>query len=139
MPRFRELATPCSVDFLFEAPSAASLPLRHYIFLHFFLHSFTMSLSFWNTFRCCARAARTAGSKQQIRYSSPLSRHATSRRWQSTEAAAASTNPKIQGIVDQISQLTLLETADLVSSLKVCPVYSALACCVDQLIHLSLN
>ncbi|KAI4769844.1 hypothetical protein E4T44_14270, partial [Aureobasidium sp. EXF-8845] len=39
-----------------------------------------------------------------------------SRRWQSTEAA--STNPKIAAIVDQISQLTLLETADLVSSLK---------------------
>ncbi|KAI9712030.1 MAG: hypothetical protein M1820_001739 [Bogoriella megaspora] len=45
------------------------------------------------------------------------SRHATSRRWQSTEAAASS-DPKISGIVDQISQLTLLETADLVSTLK---------------------
>ncbi|OKL58832.1 54S ribosomal protein L12, mitochondrial [Talaromyces atroroseus] len=41
-----------------------------------------------------------------------------SRRWQSTEAAATSTNPKITQIVDQISQLTLLETADLVASLK---------------------
>ncbi|OJD21506.1 ribosomal protein L7/L12 [Blastomyces percursus] len=41
------------------------------------------------------------------------------RRWQSTEApAAAPSNPKITQIVDQISQLTLLETADLVSSLK---------------------
>ncbi|KAH0289483.1 50S ribosomal protein L12 [Aureobasidium namibiae CBS 147.97] len=40
-----------------------------------------------------------------------------SRRWQSTEAAAP-TNPKIAAIVDQIGQLTLLETADLVSSLK---------------------
>ncbi|KAF2198876.1 ClpS-like protein [Delitschia confertaspora ATCC 74209] len=40
-----------------------------------------------------------------------------SRRWQSTEAAAP-VNPKISSIVDQISQLTLLETADLVSSLK---------------------
>ena len=29
-------------------------------------------------------------------------------------------NPKIAGIVDQISTLTLLETADLVQSLKVC-------------------
>lgn len=37
-----------------------------------------------------------------------------SRRHQSTEAL----NPKITGIVDQISQLTLLETADLVASLK---------------------
>ncbi|CAI7677178.1 54S ribosomal protein L12 [Penicillium cosmopolitanum] len=39
------------------------------------------------------------------------------RRWESTEAAAP-TNPKITQIVDQISTLTLLETADLVSSLK---------------------
>ncbi|ORY69583.1 ribosomal protein L7/L12 C-terminal domain-containing protein [Pseudomassariella vexata] len=38
------------------------------------------------------------------------------RRHEST--AAVSTNPKIVGIVEQISQLTLLETADLVSSLK---------------------
>ncbi|KAI5465607.1 ribosomal protein L7/L12 C-terminal domain-containing protein [Mariannaea sp. PMI_226] len=43
---------------------------------------------------------------------------ASSRRWNSTEAAEAPVNPKIQTIVDQISQLTLLETADLVSSLK---------------------
>lgn len=35
------------------------------------------------------------------------------------ESTAASTNPKITTIVDQISQLTLLETADLVSHLKV--------------------
>ncbi|EAQ89111.1 hypothetical protein CHGG_05730 [Chaetomium globosum CBS 148.51] len=41
-----------------------------------------------------------------------------SRRYNSTEAAPAATNPKISAIVDQISQLTLLETADLVSSLK---------------------
>ena len=44
-------------------------------------------------------------------------RRKPSRRWQSTDAAG--TNPKISGIVDQISQLTLLETADLVASLKV--------------------
>ncbi|KAJ5899788.1 54S ribosomal protein L12 [Penicillium taxi] len=43
----------------------------------------------------------------------------TSRRWESTDAATATpSNPKITQIVDQISQLTLLETADLVSSLK---------------------
>ncbi|KIE02873.1 Ribosomal protein L12, mitochondrial, partial [Metarhizium majus ARSEF 297] len=40
----------------------------------------------------------------------------TTRRFNSTEAAP--TNPKIAEIVDQISRLTLLETADLVSSLK---------------------
>ncbi|KAI4117011.1 MAG: hypothetical protein LQ345_002668 [Seirophora villosa] len=34
------------------------------------------------------------------------------------ESTTASTNPKITTIVDQISQLTLLETADLVSHLK---------------------
>lgn len=38
------------------------------------------------------------------------------RRHNSTEAAV---DPKISTIVDQISQLTLLETASLVSSLKV--------------------
>ncbi|PSN73964.1 ClpS-like protein [Corynespora cassiicola Philippines] len=48
---------------------------------------------------------------------SALAQHRTSRRWASTEAAAP-TNPKIATIVDQISQLTLLETADLVSTLK---------------------
>ncbi|CAG8054261.1 unnamed protein product [Penicillium olsonii] len=43
----------------------------------------------------------------------------STQRWESTEAAPASpTNPKIAQIVDQISTLTLLETADLVSSLK---------------------
>ncbi|CAO2651484.1 Nn.00g040540.m01.CDS01 [Neocucurbitaria sp. VM-36] len=40
------------------------------------------------------------------------------RRWASGDAAAAPSNPKISTIVDQISQLTLLETADLVSTLK---------------------
>ncbi|KAI4250597.1 MAG: hypothetical protein L6R40_000197 [Gallowayella cf. fulva] len=40
----------------------------------------------------------------------------STRRYEST--AAAPTNPKITTIVDQISQLTLLETADLVSTLK---------------------
>ncbi|KAF2150047.1 ClpS-like protein [Myriangium duriaei CBS 260.36] len=45
-------------------------------------------------------------------------RHRPARRWQSTDAAAAPTNPKITNIVDQIGQLTLLETADLVSLLK---------------------
>lgn len=49
----------------------------------------------------------------------------STQRWESTEAApAAATNPKISQIVDQISTLTLLETADLVSSLKVgSPIY----------------
>ncbi|CAI7620159.1 unnamed protein product [Penicillium glandicola] len=42
----------------------------------------------------------------------------SSRRCESTQATPAATNPKISQIVDQISTLTLLETADLVSSLK---------------------
>lgn len=47
-------------------------------------------------------------------------RQPQSRRWQSANAAAAgSGDAKISGIVDQIGQLTLLETADLVSALKV--------------------
>ncbi|KAF2634773.1 ribosomal protein-like protein L12 [Massarina eburnea CBS 473.64] len=54
----------------------------------------------------CLRPASTSFAQQK-----------SSRRWQSTEAAAPS-NPKIATIVDQISQLTLLETADLVSTLK---------------------
>lgn len=45
-------------------------------------------------------------------------RASATRRWESTEAAAP-VNPKIDGIVNEISKLTLLETADLVSSLKV--------------------
>lgn len=82
--------------------------------------STTMSLSYQSSIKCCARAVKAARPQQCMRISSPLiQRHATSRRWQSTDAAVTSTSPKIQGIVDQISQLTLLETADLVSGLKV--------------------
>ncbi|KAI0013924.1 54S ribosomal protein L12 [Xylariaceae sp. FL0662B] len=65
--------------------------------------------------RSCARSLRSSGS---FRASASLIQNTTpttQRRHNSTEAA---TNPKIAGIVDQISQLTLLETADLVSSLK---------------------
>lgn len=58
---------------------------------------------------------RTSGSLR------PAQMSLTPRRYNSTEAEAAPTNPKVAGIVDQISQLTLLETADLVSSLKVRP------------------
>ncbi|KIW24445.1 ribosomal protein L7/L12 [Cladophialophora immunda] len=84
------------------------------------------------TYRCCHLASRTQKrslSSQCLRLSSTSSANQhrrrnslvsskSSRRWQSTDAAAAPTNPKIAGIVDQISQLTLLETADLVASLK---------------------
>ncbi|KAK5052492.1 hypothetical protein LTR84_002356 [Exophiala bonariae] len=81
-------------------------------------------------YRCCHLAARTQKrslSSQCLRLSSTSSANQSrrrnnlttpSRRWQSTDASASPTNPKITGIVDQISQLTLLETADLVASLK---------------------
>jgi hypothetical protein len=72
--------------------------------------------------RSCRLATRSTitPSTHCLRLTSSPSLHRRqkpSRRWQSTDAAA--TNPKISGIVDQISQLTLLETADLVASLKV--------------------
>ncbi|PWW74315.1 ClpS-like protein [Tuber magnatum] len=63
--------------------------------------------------RCCARAARSSSSSS-LRLSQPVV-YAPARRWNSTTAA---TNPKVSGIVDQISGLTLMETADLVSLLK---------------------
>ncbi|KAI1330313.1 54S ribosomal protein L12 [Xylariaceae sp. FL0255] len=66
--------------------------------------------------RSCARSLRP--SNASFRAATPFFQNtaSTQRRHNSTEAAPV--NPKIAGIVDQISQLTLLETADLVSSLK---------------------
>ncbi|KAG6365442.1 hypothetical protein INS49_007053 [Diaporthe citri] len=74
-----------------------------------------MSLSCRYAAQCCARQLRSTST---LRSTGALAQQRISRRYQSTDAAAAPTNPKISGIVDQISQLTLLETADLVSSLK---------------------
>ncbi|KAI9815508.1 MAG: hypothetical protein M1827_002642 [Pycnora praestabilis] len=78
-----------------------------------------MSFSCNSAVQCCARATRNVSTPLRIP-SLALSqrrRPAPGRRWQST-AAAVPSNPKVAGIVDQISELTLLETADLVSSLK---------------------
>ncbi|KAH9827670.1 ClpS-like protein [Teratosphaeria destructans] len=80
-----------------------------------------MSLTCQNAARQCARTLRS--SSTQTARSTPIAlrrRRQDTRRWQSTDAAdaVAPTNPKIASIVDQISTLTLLETADLVSSLK---------------------
>lgn len=61
--------------------------------------------------RCCARLARSAAAPS-------LRLVASARRWNSSAVGAA--DPKIAGIVDQISGLTLLETSNLVSLLKVC-------------------
>lgn len=60
--------------------------------------------------------ARTALRCTRPSFIRPAYNTVAARRWQSTEAPA---NPKIAAIVDQISTLTLLETADLVSALKV--------------------
>ncbi|KAI0177290.1 histone acetyltransferase 1 [Pestalotiopsis sp. IQ-011] len=65
----------------------------------------------------CRIAARSCARSIRVQSSLRPSTSFVQRRWESTEAAAP-TNPKIATIVDQISQLTLLETADLVSSLK---------------------
>jgi hypothetical protein len=70
---------------------------------------FTMSLTCQFAARSAVRSLRAAGGYRVA----PTA--FAQRRWNSTEAA---TNPKISTIVDQISQLTLLETADLVSTLK---------------------
>lgn len=88
-----------------------------------------MSISSQAAARCCRQVVRSSACSSQapfLRISTSSStfqqRRRTAapsaRRWQSTDAAAAPANPKIVQIVDQISQLTLLETADLVASLK---------------------
>ena len=77
-------------------------------------HIAAMSLSCQRVLRRCATIQSPV---VRASLSSTQTNTFLSRRWQSTEAAA--TNPKIAAIVDQIGQLTLLETADLVSSLKV--------------------
>ncbi|KAL4790789.1 ribosomal protein L7/L12, C-terminal/adaptor protein ClpS-like protein [Aspergillus venezuelensis] len=73
-----------------------------------------MSITSQAAARCCRQLVRPSAS---LRLSASYQQTIT-RRWQSTEAAAAPVNPKITQIVDQISQLNLLETADLVASLK---------------------
>ncbi|KAI0376832.1 ClpS-like protein [Hypomontagnella monticulosa] len=65
--------------------------------------------------RSCARSIRSTNS---LRASSSFIQTTTASIQRRHESTTASTNPKISGIVDQIGQLTLLETADLVASLK---------------------
>jgi large subunit ribosomal protein L7/L12 len=76
-----------------------------------------MSLSCRYAAQCCARQLRAAPIRASTSFFLQHQQQRTTRRYNSTDAG--STNPKIQAIVDQISQLTLLETADLVASLKV--------------------
>ncbi|KAK3904385.1 ribosomal protein L7/L12, C-terminal/adaptor protein ClpS-like protein [Staphylotrichum tortipilum] len=75
-----------------------------------------MAMSCRYAAQCCARQLRTTTAAPIRASSSLLLQQRTARRYNSTEAVAAS--PKISTIVDQISQLTLLETADLVATLK---------------------
>ncbi|KAI1431412.1 ribosomal protein L7/L12 C-terminal domain-containing protein [Xylaria sp. CBS 124048] len=65
--------------------------------------------------RGCARSVRSSAS---CRVASPFLQNTSSTQRRHNSTAAAVSSPKIVGIVDQISNLTLLETADLVSSLK---------------------
>ena len=71
-----------------------------------------MSLSVRFAAQCAARQLRAS-----TRASSSL---LVQKRFESSAAAPAA-NPKISAIVDQISTLTLLETSELVASLKVRP------------------
>lgn len=84
--------------------------------------SSAMSLSSAYAAQSCARIIRASSRTNAIAPLAITQRHRNrtpSRRWESTASAPSSTNPKISTIVEQISQLTLLETADLVSNLKV--------------------
>ncbi|KAI4132813.1 MAG: hypothetical protein LQ338_000517 [Usnochroma carphineum] len=77
-----------------------------------------MSPPSFPTLRCCARALRPTSRPPHAIPSITCLHQRRLRRHESTTASPSSTNPKITTIVDQISQLTLLETADLVSNLK---------------------
>ncbi|KAF1812639.1 50S ribosomal protein L12 [Eremomyces bilateralis CBS 781.70] len=78
-----------------------------------------MSLSLPAVVRQCARSPlrRRIISTSVLRQRTTQSASYLQRRQQSTEAAAP-LDPKIEAIVEQIGKLTLLETADLVSTLK---------------------
>ena len=104
---------PCPRNLVHSEPQTFNHELR--------LSSTAMSITNPNLIRCCARTLRSP-SRPSTTATSLLTQHrrrVPARRCAST-AAASSGNSKVAGIVDQISQLTLLETADLVSSLKVC-------------------
>ncbi|KAL9603503.1 MAG: hypothetical protein Q9219_001190 [cf. Caloplaca sp. 3 TL-2023] len=81
-----------------------------------------MSNSYSPAIRYCSRALRPSVSPSiaipSTRIHQTNRRRAPIGRRHESTAATPPTNPKIATIVDQISQLTLLETADLVSNLK---------------------
>lgn len=109
---------------LFHPPSTPSKSVRPLLSSPFLLlHSlpiFLVAMSFpaQTAARCCRQLVRPSAALR-LSPSTYLSQRTLNRRWESTGAAAAPANPKITQIVDQISQLTLLETADLVATLKV--------------------
>ncbi|KAI9714102.1 MAG: hypothetical protein M1828_001223 [Chrysothrix sp. TS-e1954] len=85
--------------------------------------SASSSRSIFRCSECACRHLRRRISPPTYPPPSSVSRHqptTSSRRWASSSSAAtaAPSNPKVAEIVDQISGLTLLETADLVSTLK---------------------
>ncbi|KAF3394057.1 54S ribosomal protein L12 [Penicillium rolfsii] len=81
-------------------------------------HNSTMSFPIQAAARSCRQLSGSVRPSSLRIATTYTARTPSYRRWESTEAAAAPINPKIAQIVDQISTLTLLETADLVSSLK---------------------
>lgn len=104
-----------------ELPSSFPNCISLIFFFGLHVPVFAMSFPTQATARCARQLSGSVRpSSLRIATSYTARRTPSSRRWESTEAApAAPTNPKIAQIVDQISTLTLLETADLVSSLKV--------------------
>ncbi|OXV11853.1 hypothetical protein Egran_00387 [Elaphomyces granulatus] len=79
-----------------------------------------MSIASQAAARYCRPIIHPSASSLRLSATSLSRRRRTpARRWQSAAAEpVGASNPKIAQIVDQISQLTLLETADLVASLK---------------------
>lgn len=124
-PRFSPKLLPFfSSAIAVEAVLSFSLSHFHAVFLS--IHSpshltppSTMSFPIQAAARSCRQLSGSVRPSSLRIATTYTARTPSYRRWESTEAAAAPINPKIAQIVDQISTLTLLETADLVSSLKV--------------------
>ena len=126
----RESSKSISRDFLFgDHPALSASHSLHLLSSRPLRNDLSAMASSAPTFvvrRTCAqlvsRTQRRSLSSQCLRITSSSSTQTCrrqQRRYQSTEAGGAPANAKIAGIVDQISTLTLLETADLVQSLKV--------------------
>lgn len=124
-PRFSPKLLPF-FSFAIAVEAALSFSLSPSTLYSFLVHSpsrlipSTMSFPIQAAARSCRQLSGSVRPSSLRIATTYTARTPSYRRWESTEAAAAApTNPKIAQIVDQISTLTLLETADLVSSLKV--------------------